>query len=122
MIWNRPFLSVSAVLEMLPWYDVAVMRAPEMGSVSGPVTRPRMMSVDCCAKEREGAASRAPAASTSRARRGIFTRTAYGFGFEKLPGVRWHRRQLSTGGHYRACSRRCGANERHCARLADPKP
>src|SRR5262245_5643348 len=88
MIWKRPFLSVCAVLEMLPWYDVAVMRAPEIGSVSGggPVTRPRMMSVDCWAAAGTGLPSRAPPRQTSRARREDFTTTIYGITSRKVAG------------------------------------
>src|SRR5215831_16219224 len=47
------------------------MRAPEMGSESGPVTRPRMMSVDCWANAGRG--KRAHTAAARRAKRRIFT-------------------------------------------------
>lgn len=47
------------------------MRAPEMGSESGPVTRPRMMSVDCWANAGRG--KRAHPAAARRAKRRILT-------------------------------------------------
>src|SRR5689334_3304237 len=64
------------------------MRAPTIGSVSGggPVTRPRMMSVDCCAAAALGteAASRAPPKPRRRAQGRVFTTTIYGTGAEKV--------------------------------------
>src|SRR5690242_12349746 len=73
MIWKRPSRPVAAVLVMPPWYEVAVMRAPSIGSVSGPVTRPRMMSV-CCWAAAEAAERPKPAITTTRrVRKRVFT-------------------------------------------------
>src|SRR5215831_3918267 len=59
------------------------MRAPAMGSESGPVTRPRMISVDCWANAGRGRRTHAVAARSAKRR--MFTMKRTNLAREKLP-------------------------------------
>ena len=62
----RPFLSVRAFRLTFPEIDVAVTVTFSSARLSGPVTRPRMMSV-CCASA--GSAAAAPSNAAQKAAR-----------------------------------------------------
>src|SRR5689334_11862285 len=66
MMVKRPLLSVMAVFETWPAYDVAFTSAPCTGFWSGSVMRPRMMSVDTWERAASGVTPVRPASKRAR--------------------------------------------------------